>query len=236
MEGRQYKGGKMQLRIYAISAALLLAASAVRLAAQNQPSAIPTDPPPGHGIKCLKADGKTPCQNPEVADLNKDTKDLKTTFGDAKATAGDSKSAVDDSKQAVGDAQQTGADTKQTAADAKHPVANAKQGIGDAKQTGSDAKQTYGDAQQAYGDAQSAKSDAQSTGQDVKQNVQDVAQTAKDLKGIGSLALKALDGSMSCAQDNGSACNDDQTKALKSHAAQKTPPITVKREVDQPNN
>lgn len=226
----------MQVKIYAISAALLLAAPAVHLAAQNQPSAKPADPPPGHGIKCLKADGSTPCQNPEVADLNKDIKDLKATFGDAKATVGDSKSAVDDSKQTVDDSKQTGADAKQTAADAKLPVANAKHGISDAKQTGSDAKQTYGDAQQAYGDAQSAKSDAQSTGQDVKQNVQDIAQTAKDLKGIGSLALRALDGSMSCTQEDGSACNDDQTKALKNHAAQKTPPITVKREVDQPNN
>ncbi len=77
----------------------------------------------------------------------------------------------------------------------------------------SDAKQTASDGQQ-IGDAQQTKSDAQSAVQDVQQNAQDVAQTAKDLKGIGSLALKALDGTMDCTQNNGSACNDTQTKAL----------------------
>jgi len=212
----------MQVRILTLSAVLLLAAPAMQLAAQSNASSQPASVPPGHGIKCLKADGKTPCQPPEVSDLNKDIADFKATFGDAKSTVGDS-------QQVVGDAKQNGADAKQVAADAKHPVANAKQGVGDTKQAASDAKQTYGDAQQA-------KSDAESTTQDVQQSAQDVAQTAKDLKGIGSLALHALDGTMSCTQDNGAACTDNQTKALQTHAATKKPPITVKREVDQPSN
>ena len=212
----------MQARVFAVFVMLLIAGVPLELGAQSSAKPKAADPATGHGIKCLKADGKTPCQNPEVADLNKDLKDLKATFSD-------SKTAVGDSQSAVGDAKQTGADAKQTAADAKHPIANAKQGIEDGKQTGNDAKQTYGDAQ-------SAKSDAQSAGQDMKQNLADAKQTAEDLKGIGALALKALDGSLNCAQDDGSACDDDQTKALKAHAAQKKPPITVKREVDEPNN
>jgi hypothetical protein len=57
-----------------------------------------------------------------------------------------------------------------------------------------------------------------------------------DLKGIGALALKSPDGAMNCAQNDGSACNDNQTKALQVHAAQKTPPITVKREADPQSN
>jgi hypothetical protein len=101
--------------------------------------------------------------------------------------------------------------------------------VGDTEQTVSNAKQTYDDAQQT-------KSDAQSTAQDVQQNAQDLAQTAKDLKGIGSLALKALDGTMSCTQNNGSFCTDTQTKALQTHAAQKAPPVVVQREVDHPSH
>jgi methyl-accepting chemotaxis protein len=226
----------MQVRIFTMSAALLLAAPAMQLAAQSNANSQPAQAPPGHGIKCLKADGKTPCGNPEVSDLNKDIADFKATFGDAKAAVGDTQQTVGDVKQTGSDAKQAGADTKQAAADAKHPVANAKQEASDAKQTGSDAKQVYGDAQQTYGDAQQTKSDAQSTAQDVQQNAQDIAQTAKDLKGIGSLALRALDGSMSCTQEGGSACTDNQTKALKTHAAQKKPPLTVKREADQASN
>lgn len=205
----------MQVRLFSMSASLFLVVSTMQLSAQGQSQAQPAKAPPGHAIKCLKADGKTPCASPEVSDLNKDIADLKQTFGDAKSTVGDT-------QQTVGDAQQTGADVKQTAADVKHPVANAKQ--------------TASDGQQAYGDVQQTKSDAQSTSQDVQQNVQEVVQTAKDLKGIGSLALQALDGTLSCTQENGSACTDNQTKGLQTHAAQKKPPITVKREVDQANN
>jgi uncharacterized protein YjbJ (UPF0337 family) len=212
----------MQARLFSISASFFLIVSAMQPGAQGQSQAQPAKAPPGHAIKCLKADAKTPCANPEVSDLNQDIADLKQTFGDAKSTVGDT-------QQSVGDVQQTGADVKQTAGDVKHPIANAKQVVGDAKQTASDGQQTYGDVQQT-------KSDAQSTTQDVKQNVLDLAQTAKDLKGIGSLALQALDGTMSCTQENGSACSDNQTKALQTHAAQKKPPITVKREVDQADN
>jgi hypothetical protein len=203
----------MQVRLVSISAALFLASLAMQLAAQTQ--AQPAQAPPGHAIKCLQADGKTPCAPSTVSDLNHDITDLKQTFGDAKSTVGDT-------QQTVGDVQQNGADVKQTASDAKHPIANAKQEVGDTKQT--------------VGDAQQTKSDAQSAVQDVQQNAQDVAQTAKDLKGIGSLALKALDGTLNCTQNNGSACTDTQTKALQTHAAQKTPPLIVQRQVDQPSN
>jgi hypothetical protein len=214
-----YEGGHMRARLVSISAALFLAAPAMQLVAQTQ--AQPAQAPPGHAIKCLKADGKTPCTPSVVSDLNQDITNLKQTFGDAKSTVGDT-------QQTVGDVQQNGSDVKQTAADAKHPIANAKQDVGDTKQTVSDAQQTYGDVQQT-------KSDAQSTVQDVQQNAQDLKQTAKDLKGIGSLALKALDGTLNCTQNDGSACNDTQTKALQTHAAQKTPPVVVQRQVDQPN-
>jgi hypothetical protein len=111
----------------------------------------------------------------------------------------------------------------------KKPLANPKQTVSDVKQAVSDVKGAVGDAQQT-------KSDAQQAGQDVKQNLLDVKKTFKDLAGIKTLALKALDGSMNCAQNDGSACNDDQTKALQSKAAQKTPPLTVTREVDQASN
>jgi chromosome segregation ATPase len=189
----------------------------MHLAAQNQAQS--AQAPQGHAIKCLQADGKTPCVAPQVSDLNQDIADFKQTFSDAKSTVGDT-------QQTVGDVQQNGSDVKQTASDAKHPIANAGQAVGDTKQT-------YSDAQQTYGDAQQTKSDAQSTVQDVQQNAQDLAQTAKDLKGIGSLTLRALDGTMSCTQENGAACTDNQTKALQTHAAQKKPPLTVVRQVDQ---
>lgn len=114
-------------------------------------------------------------------------------------------------------------------ADAKNPLAHPKQTVADAKQAVSDVKSAVGDAQQT-------KSDAQQAGQDVKQNLQDVKKTFKDLAGIKSLALKALDGSMNCTQNDGSACNDTQTKALQAKAAQKSPPLTVQREVDQASN
>jgi hypothetical protein len=215
------KGANMRVRLPLKSAALVLVALAMQFAAHGQNASQPSQAPPGHGIKCLKADG-TPCANPEVSDLNNDIADLKQTFSDAKSTVGDT-------QQSVGDVQQAASDTKQTATDAKHPIANAKQGI-------SDGKQTVGDGKQVTGDVQQTKSDAQSTVQDVQQNAQDLAQTAKDLKGIASLALKKLDGTMSCTQTNGSVCTDNQTKALQTHAAQKKPPITVQREADQASN
>jgi hypothetical protein len=70
----------------------------------------------------------------------------------------------------------------------------------------------------------------QQVAQDAKQDVQDVG---KSLKGIKALFLKSPDGSLACKQQDESACNDDQTQALKVHAASKTPPVTVTREVDQ---
>lgn len=198
----------------------LLVAAAMLLAAQaGNPAPTAGQMPPGHGIKCLKADEKTPCGSSEISDLSNDIKDLKATFGDAKSTVSDAQQNVSDAKQVAGDAKQIGSD-------ARHPAANSKQDVSDAKQAGSDAKSAYDDAQQT-------KSDTQQTVQDVQQNVQDAAQTVKGLKGIGSLALKALDGTMSCAQNDGSACTDSQTKALQVHAAQKNPPVNVKREVDQ---
>lgn len=209
----------MSVKRLFIRTALLVPAAMLLAAQSSGPTQQAGQMPPGHGVKCLKADGKTPCGNSEISDLNNDIKDLKATVGDAKST-------VSDAQQNVSDAQQVGGDAKQAGSDAKHPAANSKQDVSDAKQAGSDAKSAYGDAQQT-------KSDAQQTVQDVQQNVQDAAQTVKDLKGIGSLALKALDGTMNCAQNDGSACSDSQTKALQIHAAQKNPPIQVKREVDE---
>jgi hypothetical protein len=216
----------MPLRKLSWSLALLVA-WAVALPAQNnagnQPSAgaQPAQMPPGHGIKCLKADG-TPCGNPEVNDLNQDITDAKSTVSDSKSTVGDAQQNVSDAKQVSGDAQQLGQD-------AKKPLANPKQTVADGKQAASDVKSAYGDAQQSISDAQQA-------GQDVKQNLQDVKKTVKDLIGIKSLALKAPDGAMNCAQNDGSACTDSQTKAVQTDAAQKQPPIIVQREVDQPTN
>jgi hypothetical protein len=209
----------LSMRLFSMLGTLLLAAPATHLAAQSRTQPQPAEAPPGHAIKCLQSDRKTPCVSPQVSDLNKDIADLKQTFDDAKSTVGDT-------QQTVGDAQQNGSDVKQSASDAKHPIANGKQAVGDTKQT-------YGDTKQTYGDAQQTKSDAQSTVQDVQQNAQDLAQTAKDLKGIGALALRALDGTMSCTQENGAACTDNQTKALQTHAAQKKPPLTVVRQVEQ---
>jgi len=209
----------MRLSRLALPAALLAAFAAPCLTQNTGKAQTAGEMPPGHGVQCLKADGKTPCGNSEVSDLNQDIKNLKATFSDAKSTTGDV-------QQNVTDAQQEGSDAKQMGSDAKHPVSNAGHDV-------ADAKQAAGDAKSAYGDAQQTNSDAQQTGQDVKQNVQDAEQTIKDLKGIGLLALKKVDGTMNCAQNDGSPCSDSQTKALQSHASQKTPPITVKREADQ---
>jgi methyl-accepting chemotaxis protein len=209
----------MPLKVFLFAAFLL--STTMPVAAQNTSSAQAAQMPPGHGIKCLKSDG-SPCGTPEVNDLAQDVADTENTVGD--------------SKSAVGDAQQNGSDAKQAASDAKQLSADAKNPLAHPKQTVADAKQAVSDVKSAVGDAQQTKSDAQQAGQDVKQNLQDVKKTFKDLAGIKSLALKALDGSMNCSQNDGSACNDTQTKALQAKAAQKTPPLTVQREVDQAGN
>ena len=201
---------------HSLFAALVLVAAALPLAAQNTAASSAPAMPPGHAIKCAKADGKTPCTNDEVAALNKDIADAKQTYGD---TTG----AVSNVKQTPSDAEQVGSDAKQLGTDAAHPVANAKQ-------IPKDVKGAVSDTKQAYSDPGTVKSDVQQVAQDAKQDVQDVG---KSLKGIKALFLKSPDGSLACKQQDESACNDDQTKALKVHAASKTPPVTVTREVDQ---
>jgi hypothetical protein len=183
--------------------------------------------PLGHGIRCLKADGQTPCGHAEISDLNDDILGFKkavavgkTVVGDTKTAVGDAKTVAGDAQQGVSDAKQLGSDAKQLGSDAKSK--NLAQGVSDAKTAAGDAKTADGDAQTAVGDAQSAAGDGQ--------------QVVNDLKGIGGLALKSPNGAINCTQNNGSACSDAQTKALQTHAAQKTPPITVKREVDQASN
>jgi methyl-accepting chemotaxis protein len=210
----------MLLRKLSCLTALLLA-TAFELPAQANNNVPAGQMPPGHGIKCLKADG-TPCGSSEVNDLNQDVTDAKTTVSDSQST-------VSDTQQNVSDAKQVGSDAQQLGSDARQPLANPKQDA-------SDAKQATGDVKSAVGDVQQTKSDVQQAAQDVKQNLQDVKKTFKDLAGIKSLSLKALDGSMNCAQNDGSACTDIQTKALKTQAAQKAPPLTINREVDQPSN
>ncbi len=199
--------------------AFVLLASAFPFAGQKPAASSVPDMPPGHAIKCAKADGKSPCTAAEVAALNKDIADAKQTYGD---TTG----AVSDTKQTPSDAVQVGSDAKQLGTDAAHPVANAKQ-------IPKDVKGAVSDTKQAYSDPGTIKSDAQQVAQDAKQDVQDVG---KSLKGIKALFLKAPDGSLACKQQDESACNDDQTQALKTHAATKTPPVTVTREVDQPGH
>jgi methyl-accepting chemotaxis protein len=195
--------------------------TSIHLSAQSSASAAAGQMPPGQEIKCQKADG-SPCGDPEVSDLNKDISDAKTTYGDSQSTVGDAQTNVSDVKQVGSDAQQVGSDLKK-------PLANPKQTV-------TDVKQAAGDVKSAVGDAQQSKSDAQQAGQDVKQGLSDVKKTFKDLAGIKSLTLEALDGSMKCAQNDGSACNDAQTKALQTKAAQKAPPLTVTGEVDQASN
>jgi hypothetical protein len=182
---------------------------------------------PGHQIWCLKADGFTPCGDPEIDSLNSAIAGIKQFGQAAKTVATDTKTAVTDTQGAVGDVQQVGSDGQQLGSDAKQLATDAKnkdlkQGVSDAQQAGSDAKGAVGDVKTVAGDPQQVGSDAQ--------------QVLKDLKGIGSLSLNAPDGSMNCAQTDGSACSDNQTKALQTHAAQMTPSITVKREVDQASN
>jgi hypothetical protein len=183
--------------------------------------------PPGHGIRCLKADESTPCGNPEIDSLNLNLSNLKQFGQAAKTAVTDSKTVVSDTQGAVSDTKQVGADGQQVVSDVKQVGSDVKnndlkQAVSDAKQTGSDAKTAGGDVKTAVGDPQQVGGDAQ--------------QVVKDLQGIKNVSLKSPDGAMNCAQNDGSACNDNQTKALQTQAAQMTPAITVKREVDQPGN
>jgi hypothetical protein len=183
--------------------------------------------PPGHGIKCLKADGSTPCGNPEIDSLNLSLSSLKQFGQAAKTVVSDSKTVVTDTQGAVSDTKQVGADGQQVVSDVKQVGTDVKNN--DMKQAVSDAKQTGSDAKSAEGDVKTAAGDPQQVGSDAKQVV-------KDLQGIQNVSLKAPDGAMNCAQTDGSACNDTQTKALQTQAAQMTPAINVQREVDQPSN
>jgi hypothetical protein len=183
--------------------------------------------PPGHGITCLKSDGSTPCGNPDIDSLNLSLANLKQLGQSAKTVVTDSKTVVSDTQGAVSDTKQVGADGQQVVSDVKQVGTDVKnkdmnQAVSDAQQTGSDAKTAEGDVKTAVGDPQQVGSDAQ--------------QVLTDLKAIKNVSLKSPDGAMNCAQNDGSACNDNQTKALQTHAAQMTPSITVKRQVDQASN
>jgi hypothetical protein len=209
--------------------AIIVACAAIAglLVYQHMKASVAGALPSGHGITCLKADGATPCGNPEIDSLNLNLASLKQLGQTAKTVVTDSKTAVTDTKGAVSDVQQVGSDGKQLGSDAKQLGTDAKnkdlkQGVADAKQAGSDGKSAVGDVKTAVGDPQQVVSDSQ--------------QVIKDLKGIKNVSLKAPDGSMNCSQTDGSACNDNQTKALQTHAAQMAPSITVKREADQASN
>ena len=203
----------------------LCVAAAVLLAVNTRRNTVAAgELPPGHGITCLKADGVTPCGQAEIDSLQSDIAGFKqivqvgkTVTGDTKTAVSDTKSAISDSKQVSGDGEQIGSDAKQIGSDAKNK--DLKQGVSDSKQAVSDTKSAVGDVKSAVGDAPQV-------GGDVKQVIHDLA-------GIKSISLKSPDGAMSCSQNDDSACNDIQTKALQAHAAQKNPPINVQREADQ---
>jgi len=210
---------KMISAVVVVCAALavLLVANSYRKAkaAGNMPS--------GHGITCLKADGQTPCGDSDVSDLNDDLSGIKKLIGGVK-------SAVNDSKSATGDAQQAGSDGKQLQSDGQQLGSDAKQLASDAKNK--DLKNGVNDAKQAASDAQTAANDAKTAGTDAKQVLGDAQGVIQDLKGIGSLSLVSQNGAMNCKQDNGAPCTDDQTKALQAHASVKSPPLTIRRQVD----
>jgi hypothetical protein len=185
------------------------------------------DMPSGHGITCLKADGQTPCGNSDVSDLNDDLSGIKKLFNGAK-------SVVTDSKSATGDAQQAGSDGKQLGPDGQQLGSDAKQLASDAKNK--DLKSGVNDGKQAAGDAQTATSDAKTAAGDAQQVLGDAKGVIQDLKGIGSLSLESSSGELSCKQEDGAACTDDQTRALQAHASVKSPPLTIRREVDGNSN
>ena len=178
------------------------------------------DLPQGHELQCMKADGRTPCGDPEIADLNNAIAGLKKAVAAAKTATGDAQGVVGDAKQAGENGKQLGSDAKQLGSDAKKK--ELKKAVGDAKQAGGDAETATGDAKQATGDAKQLAGDAQ--------------QVAKALKGIGGLTLKSPDGTMTCVQDDGTVCSDEQTSALQVHAAQLEPTVTVRRKADPTGN
>lgn len=183
--------------------------------------------PSGHGITCLKADGQTPCGDSDVSDLNDDLSGIKKLFNGAK-------SVVTDAKSATGDAQQAGSDGKQLGSDGQQLGSDAKQLASDAKNK--DLKSGVNDAKQAASDAQTAANDAKTAQGDAKQVLGDAQGVIQDLKGIGSLSLVSSSGELSCKQEDGTACTDDQTRALQVHASVKSPPLTIRRQVDGNSN
>jgi len=185
------------------------------------------DMPSGHGITCLKADGQTPCASTDVSDLNDDLSGIKKLFSGAKSVVTDSKSATSDAQQAGSDGQQLESDGQQLGSDAKQLASDAKN---------KDLKSGVNDAKQAASDAQTAANDAKTADGDAKQVLGDAQGVIQDLKGIGSLSLVSTNGTLSCMQENGAACTDDQTRALQAHAAQKSPPLTIRRQVDGISN
>ncbi len=217
------------MRAKMISAIVVVCAAVAVLLAVNsyRKARAAGDMPSGHGIRCLKADEQTPCGDSDVSDLNDDLSGIKKLFNnaksvvtDAKSATGDAQQAGSDGKQLESDGQQLGSDAKQLGSDAKNK--DLKSGVNDAKQAANDAKTAAGDAQTAEGDAKQVLGDAQGV--------------VQDLKGIGSLSLVSPNGTLSCTQDSGAACTDDQTKALQAHAALKSPPLTIRRQVDGNSN
>jgi hypothetical protein len=217
------------MRAKTISAIIVVSAvGIVLLVVNNRRNAQAAgDMPLGHAIRCLKADGQTPCGDADISGLNDDIAGLKKLIGNAK-------SVVTDSKTSTGDAQQAGSDGKQLESDGQQLGSDAKQLGSDAKNK--DLKGGVSDAKTAAGDVKSATGDAKTAAGDAKQVVGDAQQVIKDLKGIGSLSLLSSDGAMNCTQDNGASCTDDQTRALQAHAAQKSPPLTIQRQTDGSDN
>jgi hypothetical protein len=217
----------MRAKIIGVVAVVFTAVAVLLAVNSNKNMSAASNLPSGHQIKCLKADGETPCGAPEISALNDDLSGLKKAVGAVK-------SAVTDTKTAKGDAKQSGSDGQQV-------VTDGKQGGSDAKKLGSDVKnkdigQGVKDAKTVVGDGKQAEGDVKTATGDAKTAVGDATKVIKDLKGIGSLSLLARDGSMSCQQETGEACSDAQTKALQIHAAQKNPALTIEREADEARN
>ena len=211
------------MRARIVSAVAAFAVTAVLWFLVRKPANVLSsgDLPPGHGIRCAHSDGLTPCTPEDVSHLNSELSKFKQLISDGKSAAGDG-------QQATGHANQAAADAQQLGSDANHPRANAKQLVGYAKQAGAGGKQVVDDGKQVTDDARQVVQDAK----DIPSATKGVL---KDLRGIGSIALKSVDGKLSCRQDDGSPCNDDQTNALKTQAAQKQPPLSIIREVDRAN-
>src|SRR5580704_692629 len=71
--------------------------------------------PAGHGIKCLKADGTTPCGDPEVSNLNGLISGVQKAVATAQAAKDKAQGVVNQVQQAGQEAKQLGQDAKQTA-------------------------------------------------------------------------------------------------------------------------